>query len=257
MGAYRLDGRVALVTGASRRQGIGAAVARELARGGADVFLSYFAAYDDTTTWGPDPEGPAETLAAIRTDGVRAAALELDLTVAGAPERLLAAAREQLGPVSILVNNAAVSEPGGIDDLTGAQLDRHYALNVRAMALLCAALARQLPPGQSGRIINLTSGQDVAPMPQELAYATSKGAVVAFTTSLSAALGPRGITVNAVDPGPTDTGWMTPEVAVALAAQAPLGRVGYPQDAARLIRFLASDEAGWITGQIIHARGGL
>jgi 3-oxoacyl-[acyl-carrier protein] reductase len=93
-------------------------------------------------------------------------------------------------------------------------------------------------------------------MPEELAYAASKGAVDAFTTSLAAALAPRGITVNAVDPGPTDTGWMGADLRSALAARSPGGRVGRPGDAARIIRFLVSDEGAWITGQVLRSRGG-
>jgi 3-oxoacyl-[acyl-carrier protein] reductase len=108
-----------------------------------------------------------------------------------------------------------------------------------------------------GRIINLTSGQSVAPMPGELAYAATKGAIEAFTVSLSAELAPYGITVNAVDPGATDSGWMTEEIKQELLPRFPMGRIGQPEDAARLIAFLASDEAAWITGQVIHSRGGL
>jgi 3-oxoacyl-[acyl-carrier protein] reductase len=107
-----------------------------------------------------------------------------------------------------------------------------------------------------GRIINLTSGQGIGPMPGELAYVATKGAVEAFTVSLSAEVAGLGITANAVDPGATDTGWMTPDLKAALASHAPQGRVGLPEDAARLVRFLASEEAGWITGQVIHSRGG-
>jgi 3-oxoacyl-[acyl-carrier protein] reductase len=125
------------------------------------------------------------------------------------------------------------------------------------MALLCAQFARRFSKPSGGRIINLSSGQGLGPMPGELAYVASKGAVEAFTVSLSAELAPRGITVNAVDPGLTDTGWLSAEQRLEWLARAPLGRVGVPQDAARLVRFLASEEAGWITGQVLHSRGGL
>jgi 3-oxoacyl-[acyl-carrier protein] reductase len=129
------------------------------------------------------------------------------------------------------------------------------------MALLCAAFVRRYRETRDahafGRIINLTSGQGVGPMPGELAYAASKGAVEAFTVSLSAEVAPLSITVNAVDPGITDTGWIPEELRQKWREEAPLGRVGIPDDAARLIRFLASAEAGWITGQVLHSRGGL
>jgi 3-oxoacyl-[acyl-carrier protein] reductase len=94
-------------------------------------------------------------------------------------------------------------------------------------------------------------------MPGELAYVATKGAVEAFTISLSAEVAPLGITVNAVDPGITDTGWISPELKAKWSKESPMGRVGKPQDAARLVRFLASEDAGWITGQVIHSRGGL
>lgn len=125
------------------------------------------------------------------------------------------------------------------------------------MALICAEFARRFRKRNGGRIINLTSGQYVSPMPGELAYAATKGAVEAFTKSLASELAPRGITVNAVDPGPTDTGWMSLELKRELQKAAPFARAGLPEDAARLVRFLASQESQWITGQVIHSRGGM
>lgn len=107
-----------------------------------------------------------------------------------------------------------------------------------------------------GRIINLTSGQGKGPMPGNLAYAATKGAISFFTESLAAELAPLHITVNAVDPGPTDSGWMSDDVKNELLPQFPMGRIGLPEDAARLIAFLASDDSQWITGEIIHSRGG-
>jgi 3-oxoacyl-[acyl-carrier protein] reductase len=123
------------------------------------------------------------------------------------------------------------------------------------MALLCAEFVRRYPGGLGGRIINLSSGQAITPMPESLASATTKGAVEAFTFSLAAEVASKGITVNAVDPGGTDTGWMTDENRIEFARQMGMGRVGQPEDAARLIAFLASEAGGWITGQVIHSRG--
>jgi 3-oxoacyl-[acyl-carrier protein] reductase len=257
MTAYSLTGKVALVTGASRKIGIGAAIARELALAGADIFFSTFHGYDAERPWGSQQSEAAETLAELKSLGVSAAKLDIDLSDREAPIQLFEVVMEQLGPVDILVNNAAYSVNDGIDQLTAELLDRHYAVNVRAMALLCAQFAHRFSKPSGGRIINLTSGQGLGPMPGELAYVASKGAVEAFTVSLSAELAPRGITVNAVDPGVTDTGWLTAEQRLEWQARAPLGRLGVPQDAARLVRFLASEEAGWITGQVLHSRGGL
>jgi 3-oxoacyl-[acyl-carrier protein] reductase len=111
--------------------------------------------------------------------------------------------------------------------------------------------------GSGGRVVNFSSGQHLGPMPDELAYAGSKGAIIAFSTSIAPSLARRGITINVVNPGPTDTGWMTPDLRDAIADQIPMGRVGMPDDAARLVGWLASDEAQWITGQVINSEGGM
>jgi 3-oxoacyl-[acyl-carrier protein] reductase len=245
----------AVVTGASRRAGIGAAIARALASAGCGVFITYFGAFDAAQPWGGRKDDPEGLLAELRAKGVRAEGLELDLAEVGAAETLFAQAHRTLGEVQILVNNAAYAAREDLESWSAASLDRHYAVNVRANALLVQAFVKQFR-GPWGRVVNLTSGQGAGPMPSELAYAASKGAVEALTTSLSPTLAARNITVNAVDPGPTDTGWMTPAFRAELAAASPRGRVGLPEDAARLIAFLASEEAGWVTGQIIRSRGG-
>ena len=257
-----LHGRIAIVTGASRRIGIGAAIARTLAAAGADIFLTYFRPYDADQPWGSTPHEVEQLLADLHSLSVRAYGLEANLAQPETPARVFEAVEGLLGQPSILVNNATHSEDGDIGVLDAAQLDRHYAVNVRGMALLCKEFVRRWPGstgpgGLPGRIINMSSGQGVTPMPGELAYIATKGAVEAFTTSLAAGVASSGITVNAIDPGPVDTGWMNDELKARLVAQAPLGRVGMPQDIANLICFLASEQAEWINGQVIHARGGL
>ena len=253
--------KVALVTGASRKAGIGAAIARELARDGGNIFITYYRPYDHEVGLASDPDEPQSLLAELRDMGRCADGLELDLSNPQAPKHLFDHVEATVGPVTILVNNATYSVRDGIENLNADQLDKHYAINIRATALLCAEFVRRykqnLSPGLCGRIINLSSGQGLNPMSGELAYAATKGAVEAFSRSLSAEVGRLGITVNAVDPGATDTGWISSELKEKWEAESPMGRIGVPEDAARLIRFLASAEAEWITGQIIHSRGGL
>ena len=251
-----LRGRVAVVTGASRRRGIGTAICRALAGRGADVFFTHWLPFDRTQPVGEDPEAPAALGEELRGMGVRAEGMELDLSLPDSAELLLDAVAERLGPPSILVNNAAYSARGGFERLNPETLDAHYAVNLRATALLGAGFARRYRGGVGGRIINLTSGQSRGPMPGELAYAATKGAIEAFTVTLAAEVGYKGITVNAVNPGPTDTGWMTEALKSELSTRFASGRVGEPEDAARLVAFLAGDEARWITGQIIHSEGG-
>jgi 3-oxoacyl-[acyl-carrier protein] reductase len=245
---------VALVTGASRRIGIGAAICRALAANGHDVAFTHWRQFDRNSDYA-DEEGPAELLVELQGMGVQAVAIEADLSNPDMAAHVLDDATRLLGFPRILVNNAAHSTRDGYLGLTRETIDAHYAVNVRATALLSTEVARRWPGGP-GRIINLTSGQSQGPMPEELSYATSKGAVEALTVSLSAGVAPLGITVNAINPGPTDTGWMTPELKKVLLPKFGLGRIGEPADAARLVAFLASDEGGWITGQIIHSEGG-
>src|SRR5215204_607233 len=251
-----LRGRVALVTGVGRRRGIGSAVCLALASRGADVVLSYCRAYDREMPWESDEDEPEALLGELRAAGIRAEGIEMDLSRADSAQLLLDAAEEGLGRPSILINTAAYSTGDGFETLDAETLDAHYAVNVRAMALLSVGFARRYPGGSGGRIVNFSSGQSLGPMPEELAYAASKGAIEAFTRTLASEVGHKGITVNAVNPGPTDTGWISEELAQELLPKFPLGRIGRPEDAARLVAFLASDEDAWITGQIINSEGG-
>lgn len=247
--------RIAVVTGVGRSRGIGAAVCRALAADGMAVYATWHPDYDARMPWPWDPDEPERLLQELGDSGVAAAGMPLDLADPTAAHTLFEAANAELGPLDILINNAAHSERDGIEALTADRLDAAYAVNLRATALLCAEFVRRHDGRPHGRIVNLTSGQGIAAMPDELAYAATKGAVDAFTVSLAAGVAGRGITVNAVDPGPTDTGWMTDSLKAEIAAGSPRGRLGRPEDAARLVRFLASTDADWISGQILHSRG--
>ncbi len=249
-----LEGRVALVTGASRSIGIGAAICRRLAEDGADIAFTYFRSYD-TEMYGSPEDGPDQLKRELMADGARVFALDLDLSQPDIAGGLFDRVTESLGPVDILVNNAAYSTHDAWDTLTEASLDRHLAVNSRATAMLTVEFARRFGKDEGGRVVNFSSGQHLGPMPNELAYAASKGAIIAFSRSIAPDLARRGITINVVNPGPTDTGWMDDDLKAALLDMNPLGRIGQPQDAARLLAWLVSDEAGWITGQVIDSEG--
>ena len=248
--------KTAIVTGASRRIGIGTAICEALAEAGVNIVFTHWQAYDRTMEWGEDRDWPQELAQILERKGVQAFGIEADLSLPETPKRIIEEAMTRLGAPSILVNNATHSTLDGYERLTPEIIDAHYAVNVRGTCMLCAEFAKAFPYSSGGRIINITSGQDKGPMPGELAYAATKGAVSAFTVSLSAELAPRGITVNAVDPGPTDSGWMSEELKQDLLSHFPMNRIGQPVDAARLVTMLASEDAGWITGQIIHSDGG-
>ncbi|MBU7592900.1 SDR family oxidoreductase [Metabacillus halosaccharovorans] len=241
--------KIAVITGVSNEKGIGAAICRRLATEGIDIFFTH---------WNADSNWEENFRNEMIELGVRCTGIELDLSRSDSPELLIREVTSMLGIPSILVNNAAHSIDSNFMDLDAKVLNDHYYVNVRATSLLCVEFARlmQKTNRKFGRIINLTSGQQLGPMPGNLAYVATKGAITSFTLSLSAELAHLGITVNAVNPGPTDSTWMTDEIREYLRPKFPMGRIGQPDDAARIISFLASEDASWITGQVIHSEGG-
>ncbi len=231
----------ALVTGAGREREIGTAVCRALAARGHAVAFTVA------------PGGDGRALAAE----LGAAAIEADLADPAAPAAVLDAARERLGALpAVLVNNAAHSAEGGYAELDAVTLDAHYAVNVRTPALLSCELARRHARGAPGRIVCLTSGQSLGPMLGELPYATTKAALEMFVRQLAPEVMALGITVNAVNPGVTDTGWITDAIRDDVLPRMPAGRIGESEDAARLIAWLCSADAAWVTGQVIGSEGG-
>ena len=246
MDGFPLDGRTALVTGASR--GIGAAIARALDAAGARVALT-----------ARSRAGLEEVAATMVHDPV---VLEADLSAAEAPSLLAEAATTALGSVDVLVNNAAFAHRSSTAGLEAGVVDLLYAVNVRAPLLLIAALVPQMTARGRGSIVNLSSVSGVVGTPNRAAYAATKGAIDAATRSLAVELGPVGIRVNSVAPGAVDTDMWTrnravPGVIESIEAQTPLRRWATPEDVADVVVFLASDAARFVTGQTIGADGGM
>ncbi|MFB4301323.1 SDR family NAD(P)-dependent oxidoreductase [Actinomadura sp. NTSP31] len=243
-----LENRTAVVTGGSR--GIGRAIVERLARDGARVVFNY----------ARSEEPAAELVRAVREAGGHAHAVRLDLAEPGAGQRLMETAEEHLGALDVLVNNAALSfTPTPLADTEEELFQQVMAVNLTSVFLTIRHAARHLRDG--GRIVNLSTVNTVRPAPGIALYAASKGAVEQLTAVAAMELGPRGITVNTVSPGATDTDLLrgsNPEkVLEAVAAGTPLGRLGQPSDIADVVAFLAGPDGGWITGQNIRATGGL
>lgn len=243
-----LTGKTALVTGSSR--GIGQAIASTLASCGAEVVVHY----------GTNQAAGQETVKAIQKAGGAAALVGVELGVPGDAGRLITAFESALPdrPLDVLVNNAAIGTSVPLEQETPESFDRLLAVNVKAPFFLVQQALRLIPNG--GRIINISSGVTRIASPETIAYSATKGAIDVLTHTLAQAVGHRGITVNAIAPGivTTDnTSWLAnPDAAAAAARYSVFDRVGDPTDIADIAAFVASDEARWITGQIIDATGG-
>lgn len=241
----KLTGKTALVTGGSR--GIGRGIAERLGRDGARVAVHY----------GSNETAAKETVMAIEAAGGSAFAFGAELGVPGDAEALWAEFDRHADGLDILVNNAGIGLYGHVGEVQEADYDRVFAVNVKAPFFVIQKGLDRLRDG--GRIINISSGVTRIAFPVTIGYSMTKGALDVLTHTLAQELGPRGITVNAVAPGIIETEMMDgiPEKQRAeMAGYSAFGRIGRPADVADIVTFVASDDARWITGQLIDATGG-
>jgi 3-oxoacyl-[acyl-carrier protein] reductase len=245
----KLTGKVAIVSGASK--GIGAAIAEKLAEDGAKVVVNYSKSADQAEA----------VVARIQAQGGKAAAVRADVSNPAEAQALVDATIREFGKVDILVNNAGVFEFLPLSAVHEEHFDRQFNLNVKGLLFASQAAANAFTD-RGGSIINISSVASQSPVANGSVYSATKAAVDALTKSLAAELGPRKILVNSVLPGMTETEGVkamegSKEMQSQMVPRTPLGRIGQPRDIANVVSFLASDDAGWITGQAIPVSGGL
>ncbi len=245
-----LKGKVAVVTGSSK--GIGAAIAERLAADGASVVVNYSRS-----------AAPADALVKrIETAGGKAIAVQADVSNPSAIAALFAASTKAFGRLDILVNNAGVYNFLPLEAITAEHIDKHYAINVKAL-LLTTQAAVPLFGAEGGVVINISSGVSLTPAPGSSVYSGTKAAVDVITRVLAMELGPKKIRVVGVAPGLTATEGLSAMQEMDEAhknyaiSRTPLGRVGQPEDIAKAVAFMASSEAGWVTGETLQVGGGL
>jgi 3-oxoacyl-[acyl-carrier protein] reductase len=244
---------VALVTGVGRTVGIGAGIAARLAASGWDIAFTHWNAYDERMPWGLEQAATGAIEGSLSGHGAEVAAIEADLADVRSPALIFDDAERRLGTITALVMCHCESVDSGLLDTTIESFDRHFAVNARASWLLIREFGRRFRgPYGTGRIISLTSDAMVGNLP----YGASKAALDRITLAAAHELAHLGLTANAINPGPVDTGWMTDDLRRSVVRQTPLGRLGTPQDTANLVEFLCSPEGGWINGQLLMSNGG-
>jgi 3-oxoacyl-[acyl-carrier protein] reductase len=245
----KLNGKVAIVSGASK--GIGAAIAEKLAEDGAEVVVNYSKSSAEAE----------QVVSRIQAKGGKARAVQADVSKPAEAKALVDATVRSSGKVDVLVNNAGVFEFLPLGAVHEEHFDRQFNLNVKGL-LFASQAAAEAFGDRGGSIINISSVVSLSPVANGSVYSATKGAVDAITKSLAAELGPRKILVNSVLPGMTETEGVkemdgSAEMRSHVVTQTPLGRIGQPRDIANVVSFLASDDAAWITGQVIPVSGGL
>jgi 3-oxoacyl-[acyl-carrier protein] reductase len=243
-----LSGKVAIVTGASK--GIGAAIARRFGEAGAAVAVNYSS----------DKAGADRVVEQIKRDGGKAVSIQANVSKRADVKRLFAETKAMLGALNILVNNAGVFTFEPLEAVTEEEFHRQFDTNVLG-TLLATQEAVTAFNGQGGSVINISTISSINPVPSSVVYSASKSAVDAITKALARELGDRKIRVNAIAPGMTETEGVkdlgiTLDMAKAIGAPIPLGRLGRPDDIAQVALFLASDQSSWLTGERITASGG-
>jgi len=243
-----------LVTGASRAIGIGVSIATELAESGWDVATTFWRRYDASMPWGSDSTEAQALSGRLESLGARTTCVEADLSLPESAARVFDAVESDLGPVTALVMSHCHSVETDILTTDVESFDLHFAVNTRATWLLVREFGQRFrgEPG-AGRIISITSDHTAGNLP----YGASKGAMDRIVLAAAWEFREKGITANVINPGATDTGWMSDDLMAEARRVTLAGRVGMPRDCANLVRFLCSKEGGWVNAQLLYSNGGL